>query len=177
VPHDAESHDADSHDADIEVITPPRSESADSAKPSCRDDELLTEIPTTCYHRGRFSGYDAGRRVRLGIAIFAAFGVLCSACAYVWNVRHVEWQRTHPFVLPEGTDLSHLTRTLYWSEGRGRFALDKEAPGVELLVLPDRSLSLAESSDRAQVIVYVEDGVTTTLEVLSGHVVQKLETP
>lgn len=161
------THDAD--DADREANGPPRGETGERAR---RHDELLTKIPPTDYHRGRFAGYDAGRRVRRGIAIFAAFGVLCSVCAYLWYVRHAEWARTHPFVLPAGTDLSRLTRTLVWNEGRGRFALDEEPPGVEKIVLPDRSLTLAEGSVRAQVVVYVEDGVTTEIEVLSGHVAQ-----
>ena len=49
-----------------------------------------------------------------------------------------------------------------------------DRPGVEKIVLPDRSLTLAEGSVRAQVVVVVEEGVTTEIEVLSGHVAQAL---
>ncbi|MGB1700962.1 MAG: hypothetical protein ACPHRO_13470, partial [Nannocystaceae bacterium] len=104
--------------------TPPPSQTPsppwESSEGEPPHDQLLTEIPPTDYHRGRFSGYDAGRRVRRGLAIAAACGLLLSGLAYLWAVQHAEWRRTHPFVLPPDTDLSELTRTLYWNEGRGR---------------------------------------------------------
>lgn len=159
------------HAEDATETRPPQWERESRESPH---EQLLTEIPPTDYHRGGLAGYDAGRRIRRGLAIFAACAVFCSVCAYVLAVRHAAWERAHPFVLPEGTDLSTLTRTLVWNEGRARFALDREPPGVEKIVLPDRSLTLAEGSVRAQVVVVVEEGVTTEIEVLSGHVAQAL---
>lgn len=144
--------------------------------PSARDDELLRNPPPGEHHRGRFAGYDAGRRVRR--ILLACLAVLVVGTVFAWY----QWARRGPkpavvqqFQLPAGTDTSDRPRVLTWSQGQARLGLSREPPGVHTIELPDRTLRLADGADRAQFKVVVADGKTTALELESGRVVEILK--
>lgn len=133
-------------------------------------------LPPADYHLGGLAGYDAGRGARRLLAAVGVLGLVAGIAGYVWYANHVEYQRTHPFTLPADTDIDALPRTLHWSDGNARFALRRDAPGVEAIVLPDRTLRLADGVDRAQVFVYVHDG-RARVEILSGAIHEEPRTP
>jgi len=142
---------------------------------SARDDELMRDPPPGEHHRGRFAGYDAGRRVRR--ILLACLAVLVVGTMFAWY----QWARRGPppavaqqFQLPAGTDTSDRPRVLTWSQGQARLGLSREPPGVHTIELPDRTLKLADGADTAQFRVVVADGKTTAIELESGRVVEVL---
>jgi len=72
---------------------------------------------------------------------------------------------------PDSVDAE--SRVLVWSDGPARLGLYRNAPGVRVLVLPDRVIQLADGCDHAQVKVEIRDGETIKLVVLTGRVTQK----
>jgi hypothetical protein len=162
-------------------LDPPPTDVANEWRPveappaSDRDDELLRNPPPGEHHRGRFAGYDAGRRVRR--ILLACLAVLIAGTVFAWY----QWarrggERTVPrqFQLPAGTDTSDRPRVLTWSQGQARLGLSREPPGVHTIELPDRTLKLADGADMAQFKVVVTDGKTTALELESGRIVEVL---
>jgi len=149
-----------------------------------RTDELLENPPRGDHHLGRFAGYRAASpiRLRLGLALAA-----CGAAMVIvfWQAtRRFEAQyereahdRQHVVTLPEGTNTTDRSRVFHWTEGSARLGLRREAPGVEVIRLPDRDLVLAPGSDHAQVKLEVVDGVTTNVRVLVGQIEQRPRPP
>lgn len=139
------------------------------------DDELLPEPPAG-RPPGGIEGYRAGMRTRVIVIV----GVLVVAAIAVWRVRDWQHQRelekNAPVVpryeLSDDIDPATRPRQLVWSEGPARLGLFRDPPGVQEIVLPDRRLRLAPGYDQAQVKLEVKDGVTVTLEVLVGDVVE-----
>lgn len=139
-----------------------------------RDDELLTDLPTAHYHRGRLGGHAEGapmRRIFYGlIVIFVIGGVLLVS----WFVRNRPSTHPQQYQLPAGTDLDARPRTMAWSGGKARLGLDRHPPGILAIELPDRTLRLADGSDQAQLKLEVRDGKTVELKILFGEVVEDL---
>jgi hypothetical protein len=148
-----------------------------AAPRSERDDELLADPPPSDYNRGRLAGYEAGRRARM--ILLAGLGVLLVATTVGWYV-YATAEPPPPaapkqFQLPPGTDVAARPRTMTWSEGKARLGLSREAPGVDTIELPDRTLRLPEGADKALFNVVVEAGKTTALDVVSGQVAEELK--
>lgn len=137
-----------------------------------RLDELLDDPPPTDHHLGRFAGYRAAHRVRRRMVAVLVVAIAASVVAYWRYTAWLEHERTHPYELPADTDLSERPREMTWSGGRARLALSREAPGVEIIHLPDRDIRLADGCERAQIKVHVEDGQTIALDVLSGEITE-----
>lgn len=141
-------------------------------EPPDRLDELLSDPPRGDHHLGRFAGYEAARKVRRRmVAVLVAAGVV-SLVAYWRYTAWLEHSRNHPYELPDGADLADRPREMTWSGGRARLGLEREAPGIEVIHLPDRDVTLAPGCDRAQIKVDVEGDRTLALEVISGEVVE-----
>lgn len=139
-----------------------------------RDDELLADPPLGEHHRGRFAGYNAGRRARLVLLSCIAVATLITAALWLRWAREERPSGPRQFQLPPGTDISDRPRVFTWSEGKARLGLSREPPGVETVELPDRTLRLAPGCDMAQFKVVVAAGQTTALQVVSGTVVEDL---
>ncbi len=137
-----------------------------------RLDELMSDPPFGDHHLGRFAGYEAAKTVRRRMVMVMAGACLVSVIAYVQYTRWVEYQRTHPYQLPEGSDLEGRPREMTWNDGKARLALVREAPGLLTVHLPDRDISLADGCEHAQFKVHVQDGKTLTVEVISGEIVE-----
>ena len=138
-----------------------------------RLDELLDDPPRGDHHLGRFAGDRAGRKVRALMA--TVLGLAIVSAAWVWW-RHTvvrAHERTHPFELPADVDVSTRPREMTWSGGKARLGLSREAPGIEVIHLPDRDIRLAGGCERAQIKVDVRDGQTVALKVISGEIEQE----
>lgn len=142
------------------------------SEPQDRLDELLDDPPRGDHHLGRFAGYQAARKVRRRMVIVLIAGCVAAVIAYVQYTRWLQYERYHPYTLPEGVDTSDRPREMTWSSGKARLGLSAEEPGVEVIHLPDRDVRLAEGCEHAQLKVDVEDGKTITLEVISGDIVE-----
>jgi hypothetical protein len=143
-------------------------------------DQLLDELPETQHHLGRFEGYREGRRPRRLIALALTTCAVLAVVIFVVNqhrleeeAEEAEYERLHPWTLPEGTDLSSRPRDFHMSDGKMRLALSREAPGIERIILPDKVITLAEGVDSAQIKVQVENGQTLRIKVLSGDVMHR----
>lgn len=141
---------------------------------SPRDDELLADPPLGDHHRGRFAGYNAGRRARLILLGCIAVASVITAAFWLRWARDARPPGPRQFQLPPGTDIRDRPRVFTWSEGKARLGLSREPPGVDTVELPDRTLRLAPSCDMAQFKVVVEAGKTSALQVVSGEVVEDL---
>jgi hypothetical protein len=147
-------------------------------------DQLLDDPPRGDHHLGHFAGYRAGRGPRRAIALTL---VSCALIAVVAFVRHQgeieeraakrEYERLHPWKLPEGSDASSRSRDFHWSSGSMRIALSREAPGIERIILPDKVITLADGTDSAQIKVEVDNGHTLGIKILSGDVVHRERLP
>jgi hypothetical protein len=63
------------------------------------------------------------------------------------------------------------------ADGSMRVGLSREPPGVNILHLPDRDITLARGANKAQFKVEVRDGKTVRLQVLTGEIVETLTDP
>lgn len=135
------------------------------------DDELLTELPPDTAH-GAFAGYQSNKRVRwfVGGALFV--GTIGALWGGSWYVDYLERQSrrgiTPHYAAP--TDAGPEDRVMHWDSGPARLGLSREPPGVNLIVLPDRELRLAEGYDSAQISLRVENGRTVKMKVLTGRI-------
>ena len=147
-------------------------------------DQLLDTPPRGDHHLGRFAGYRDGAGIRRGIAVFF---VLCGIAMVVAFLAHQdelktryaqeEYERLHPWQLPEGTDTRGRSRDFHWSSGTMRIPLSREAPGIERVILPDKVIWLADDADHAQIKVEVVDGKTQGIKILSGDVQHRERLP
>ena len=144
---------------------PPRSD---------RDDELMADPPVGEHHRGRLGGYQKGGRLRLILAALVVAAIAGGVALMVWYVRNRPPEHAQQFELPAGSDLDR-PRTMTWTGGKARLGLDRKAPGLLEISLPDRTLRLADGSDQAQMTVDVVDGKTAAIKVLFGEVVEELQ--
>jgi hypothetical protein len=138
-----------------------------------RDDELLPDPPKGEFG-GRLAGYAAGTPMRRLLFALVVVFVAGGVALLVWFTRTREPEHPQQFQLPPGSELSERPRTMVWSSGSARLGLDREPPGLLAVELPDRTLRLADGSDRAQFKVDVEGGKTRTVKVLFGEVVEEL---
>lgn len=143
-----------------------------------RSDELLDDPPQGEHHLGRLAGYRAGRPMRRRLAIImgaATVIIVVIAVKMQWDMhverQAAEYRRLHPWSLPAEAQSEPRPRTISWSSGKARLALQREAPGAQRIELPDRIIELAEGSDHAQVKFEVRDGKTVAFKVLSGDIV------
>lgn len=142
--------------------------------PRERDDELMSDPPVGDHHRGRLGGYQKGGRMRVVLAALVVAVIAGGVALMVWYVRNRPPEHARQFELPAGSDLDR-PRTMTWTGGKARLGLDRAAPGILEISLPDRTLRLADGSDQAQMKVEVVDGKTTELKVLFGDVVEELQ--
>lgn len=136
-----------------------------------RLDELLDEAPETDHHLGRFAGYRSADKVRRRIAIVMVLAGLSAVVAYRQYVAWQEYERFHPFELTEEAKREGRPREMHWSGGRARLGLSREAPGVQVIHLPDRRIELAPGSERAQFNVETVEGRRRVV-LLTGDIVQ-----
>jgi hypothetical protein len=141
--------------------------------PKDRLDELLDDPPRGDHHLGRFAGYQAARKVRRRMVIVLLAGIAAAVIAYVQYTRWLQYERHHPYALPEGVDASDRPREMTWTGGKARLGLSAEPPGLEVIHLPDRDIRLAEGCERAQLKLDVQDGKTVAIEVVSGEIVEE----
>ncbi|MFV8748951.1 hypothetical protein ACNOYE_00210 [Nannocystaceae bacterium ST9] len=142
-------------------------------RPRSRDDELLDELPAT-EHMGGFSGWKAGRRVRwIIVGVFAAVGLTIAIVSWKLAAQR-EYERLHPLPEVEATIAPGTPREMTLADGQFRLGIAREAPAINVVHLPDRDITLAKGSDKAQFKVEVADGKTTRLVVLTGKIVETL---
>lgn len=137
--------------------------------------ELMVDPPRGP-HGGSIAGYRAGRWTRAAFAALVLAVIGGGVAVYRWIRARVEAERNAPvipsYAIADGEDVTTRPRQLVWSSGPARLGLSREPPGVEEIVLPDRRIRLAEGSDHAQIKVEVLGDRTTSLEVLTGDIVQ-----
>ena len=166
--------------AHSEAVTQPRSEQASSSRTAPTSgslDELLDELPSSDHHRGRFGGYQAANRARRQIIVIFAIATCFAVGSYYWYVSKLEYERKHPFVLEDSPGLKDRPREIYWSEGEARLGISREAPGAQVIVLPDMELHLPDDLDHAQVVVNVQNKKTVSVQRAVGDVVVKQKSP
>lgn len=136
-------------------------------------DELLDVLPEDGPSDGAFAGYAGSQKLRWFIGSSLAIGVVAAVWGGFWYADYVRAQARRG-VKPEytnpRTDVSPEDRVMHWDSGAARLGLAHEPPGVNLIVLPDRELRLAEGYESAQVSVRVEEGRTVKLRILTGRV-------
>jgi hypothetical protein len=148
-----------------------------AARPRARDDELLTELPPHDYHLGQFAGWRATRKVRWFIGGTLGATVLAGVIILVDYTRELRHQKLHPLPEVEATITPGTPRDMTLSDGSMRVGLSREPPAIDVLHLPDRDITLARGSDKAQFKVEVRDGKTVRLQVLTGEIVETLTDP
>ncbi|MBV1858815.1 MAG: hypothetical protein KUG77_10415 [Nannocystaceae bacterium] len=137
------------------------------------EDELLDVLPQWDPAEGAFSGYAGSRKVRWFIASSMAAGAIAALWGGSLYSDYVREQARHgikPQYNNPRTDISAEDRVMHWDGGTARLGLASEPPGVNLIVLPDREVRLADGYDSAQLKVRVQDGRTVKLRVLSGRI-------
>ena len=138
-----------------------------------RDDELLADPPEDGVGAGAFTGYARSRRIRWFVAGFLAVGFIGAIYGGNWYTDYLREQARrgiNPRYDAPPADVSPEDRVMRWDGGAARLGLSREPPGVNLIVLPDRELRLAEGYDSAQLSVRVEEGRTVKLRVLTGRI-------
>ncbi len=134
-------------------------------------DELLDVLPEGGPADGAFAGYAGSQKVRWFIGSSMALGAIAAVWGGFWYADYVRDQARRG-IKPEynnpRTDVSAEDRVMHWDSGAARLGLANE--GVNLIVLPDRELRLADGYDSAQLSVRVEDGRTVKLRVLTGRI-------
>lgn len=161
-------HEVEAELAPEQVAAPETNAGSERAE---RLDELLDDAPATDHHLGRFAGYRAGDRVRRRIAIIMGAAAVAAVVTYRQYVYWQDYARYHPFELSEEAKAEGRPREMHWSGGRARLGLSREAPGIEVIHLPDRRVELASGSKRAQIKLETVDG-QTHITVLTGEIVQ-----
>jgi hypothetical protein len=136
-------------------------------------DELLTEIPQGGTP-GSIAAYRSGSRVRRWVFGLLIVGTIGAAVAGHQYFKWLERQRVivRPEYVVDEEASADAVRAFHWDDGSARLGLSREPPGVEVIVLPDREIRLADGHDHAQVNLTVRDGKTIKLKVLSGKIVQ-----
>lgn len=147
------------------------------ARPRARDDELLTELPPHDYHLGQFAGWRATRKARWFVGGTLGATVLVGIVVVVVHTRELRYQERHPLPEVEATIAPGTPRDMTLADGSMRVGLGREPPAVNILHLPDRDITLARGSDKAQFKVEVRDGKTVRLQVLTGEIVETLTDP
>jgi hypothetical protein len=147
-----------------------------AADPEARNDELLAELPTTDHHLGAFSGWRSTRKIRWFLGSFGFIVVTISAVVMVRHTLEMRNERLHPMPELEATVAPGESREATYSEGAFRIGISREEPYINLVHLPDRDITLARFSEKAQFKVEVRDGKTIALEVLTGDIVETLTT-
>jgi hypothetical protein len=147
------------------------------AQPRARDDELLDELPPHDHHLGHFAGWRATRKVRLFVGLTLAAALLFGAFVVVRDTRRIRHERRHPLPELEATITPGTPREMTLADGSMRVGLGREPPAINVLHLPDRDVTLARGSDKAQFKVEVREGKTVRLHVLTGEIVETLTDP
>jgi hypothetical protein len=147
------------------------------ARPRERDDELLTELPPHDYHLGQFAGWRATRKLRWMIGGVLGGTLLVGVIVLIVHTRELRHQKLHPMPEVEATIAPGTPRDMTLSEGSMRVGLSAEPPGINILHLPDRDITLARGSDKAQFKVEIREGKTVRLQVLTGEIVETLTDP
>lgn len=142
-----------------------------------RDDELLDELPETDHHLGRFAGWRAVRKTRWIVSISLTAAVTIGVVIFVTSTRDLREHKRHPLPEVEATISEGTAREMTLSSGRMRVGLSREPPGVNVLHLPDRDITLGRGADKAQLNVEIEDGRTVRLKLLSGKIQETLTAP
>lgn len=136
-------------------------------------DELLANPPDDAVRGGAFAGYVRSRRVRWFVAGALGLGFVGAVYAGNWYTDYLRKQARRG-IKPEYDDppanVAAEDRIMHWDSGAARLGLSREPPGVNLIVLPDREIRLAEGYDSAQLSVRVEDGRTVKLRILTGRI-------
>jgi hypothetical protein len=136
-------------------------------------DELLADPPDDDASEGAFAGYVRSRRVRWFVGGTLAVGLVAAVWGGSWYEDYLR-AKARRGMKPEYADppaaVSAEDRVMHWDSGAARLGLSKDPPGVNLIVLPDRELRLAEGYESAQISVRVEEGRTVKLRVLTGRI-------
>jgi hypothetical protein len=148
-----------------------------AARPRERDDELLTDLPAHDYHLGQFAGWRATRNVRWFVGGTLGASVLVGVVVLIVHSLEVRHQKLHPLPEVEATITPGTPRDMSLSDGSMRVGLSREPPGVNILHLPDRDITLARGANKAQFKVEVRDGQTVRLQVLTGKIDETLTDP
>jgi hypothetical protein len=148
-----------------------------AARPRERDDELLTELPPHDYYLGHFAGWRATRKLRWFVGGTLGATLLVGVIVLIVHTREVRHHKLHPMPEVEATITPGTPRDMSLSEGSMRVGLSREPPGINILHLPDRDVTLARGSDKAQFKVEIREGKTARLQVLTGEIVETLTDP
>lgn len=152
---------------DDEIASPHEAPTAGGA------DELMDDPPDEGASGGAFAGYARSRKVRWFVAGALGFGFVGAIFAGNWYADYLRAQERRgitPAYDAPPTGVAAEDRVMHWESGPARLGLSREPPGVNLIVLPDRELRLAEGYDSAQLSVRVDDGRTVKLRVLTGRI-------
>jgi len=135
-------------------------------------DELLADPPQNRLPDS-MTAYRDGTSVRRKIYLGLAGGVAIALVAGIAYARHVAFELDNPtahYTVAEGAEDEIRPREFVWSNGYGWLSLSRAPPGVNKIVLPDRTIELADGFDTAQLKVNVVDGKTVLLKVMTGDV-------
>ena len=134
-------------------------------------DELLADIPANAAPSS-LEGYKSGARMRWYLAGGLVLGTIALGIGAHQYIEHLEEQRRIivPAYVVDEEAAARAVRELHWADGPARLGLSREAPGVEVIVLPDREIRPADGHDHAQVKVEVRNGKTVDIKVLSGKI-------
>jgi hypothetical protein len=147
-------------------------------RPRSRDDELLTELPAQGdHHLGQFADWRAQRKQRWFIGGSLGAAVIAGVIVLVVHTREIRHQKMHPLPEVEATIAPGTPRDMTLTDGAMRVGLSREPPAVDTLHLPDRDITLARGSDKAQFKVEIREGKTVRLQVLTGEIVETLTDP
>lgn len=141
------------------------------------EDELLSDPPAV-HLEGTLHGYRSGRRLRTVLFISIAVGVAACIGWAIWSQQRAARGVTPQYQVddPGASEQDDSLGVLHWStEGAARLGLMKK-DGVHTIVLPDRTLRLAEDHDHAQVVVRIQDGETRSVKTVAGRVVMSSPT-
>jgi hypothetical protein len=155
----------------------PTEEAPRAARPRARDDELLTDLPASDYHLGPLGGWRATRKVRWFVGGTLGLTALVGAVLLIVHMLDVRHRALHPLAEVEATITDDTPREMTLSDGSMRVGLGREPPAVNIVHLPDRDITLARGSSKAQFKVEVRDGKTARLQVLTGEIVETLTDP
>ena len=139
-----------------------------------RDDELLDDPPDLS-QAWSLNAYAAGSRVRRWVYGTLLVGIVGAGVTGYWYVGHLQEQRRNrlPTYDIDTARVDADSRLLVWTDGPARLGLYRDPPGVRAIVLPDRTITLANGCDHAQVKIDVRDGKTVKILVLVGRITQR----